>query len=407
MEDEIVLMDMKGRDIRRLFEADKVHDLVTSGVMSFDTPRRRYWFVNGRFMHEDVYYSVATTNVITNGPLKEHFRWAFKVNDRFVLHENGRMKRSKDGQPVALRKFMIREMKQIRSMGKGKDHHKRIAEILSPSTRREKLFTLNFVKPTLWSSLNRNYKGDGYEAVPESRVIASSSFIIGADGGLVLTMDKQKFAWDLGTRMAFAEQSADVGLDEYQKTETMDDLNVYLTYRYKGEKRKALHPFLRFEYDSEFTPTFNTSTGMNNPRQQILRTTLGLSKQFSLKWPVVEFGFTAENDFSNNHYQYGFQGRSRGRFPLDKNWHVMYLLTNNFNYFFPTANDTDRELSFKYNMIHEILIPLLGNVSLNVGADFFFFKGKTAVNSEPGLSMLMRVGITYNRRWKPQFQSLF
>ncbi len=110
MEDEIVLMDMKGRDIRRLFEADKVHDLVTNGVMSFDTPRRRYWFVNGRFMHEDVYYSVATTNVITNGPLKEHFRWAFKVNNRFVLHENGRMKRSKDGQPVALREFMIHEI---------------------------------------------------------------------------------------------------------------------------------------------------------------------------------------------------------------------------------------------------------------------------------------------------------
>ena len=92
---------------------------------------------------------------------------------------------------------------------------------------------------------------------------------------------------------------------------------------------------------------------------------------------------------------------------MDKNWHILYLLTNNFNYFFPTANDTDRELSFKYNMIHELLIPLLGNVSLSVGADFFFYKGKTEINNDPGMSMLMRIGVTYNRRWKPRFQPLF
>ena len=407
VEDEIELMDLKGRDIRRLFESHKVDDLVTSGVASFKTPRRTYWFVNGRFMQEDVYYRVATTNVITQGPLEEHFRWGLKKTNKFELKENGLMKRAKDGKSVPLRDFMIREMKRIRSLGKGKSHHKRIAEILIPSTQRERLFTLNFVKPTLWSSFNRSFRGDGYETVPESRVIANNSFIIGADGGLILTMDKERFAWDFGTRLAFAEQRADVGVDEYQKTETMDDVNINLTLRYKGKKSNALAPFARLEYDSEFTPTFNTSTEQNNPRQQILRSTLGLSREYSRNWPVLELGLTGENDFSSKHYQYGVQGRSKGQFPLDKNWHILYLLTNNFNYFFPTANDTDRELSFKYNMIHELLIPLLGNISLSVGADFYFYKGKTEINNDPGMSMLMRVGVTYNRRWKPRFQSLF
>ena len=67
----------------------------------------------------------------------------------------------------------------------------------------------------------------------------------------------------------------------------------------------------------------------------------------------------------------------------------------------------NRELTFKYNMIHEISIPLYGDISLSVGADFFAFKGKTEVNNDPGLSMLMRVGVTYNRLWKPRFQPLF
>ena len=222
-----------------------------------------------------------------------------------------------------------------------------------------------------------------------------------------MTLDNEKYAWDLGARLAFAQQSADVGQDDYQKTETMDDININLTYRYKGNKRRALHPFARLEYDSEFTSTFNNNTGLNNPKQRILRNVVGLSKQRSFKWPVLELGITAENDFSNNHYQYGLQGRSSGRFPLDDNWRVIYSLTNNFNYYLPTENDTDRELSFKYNMVHELLVPLVGNLSLSVAADFFFFKGKTEINNEPGMSMLMRVGVTYNRLWKPRFQSLF
>jgi hypothetical protein len=407
IEDDIVMMDMTGRDIRRLIESDFENQLVTSGIKSYDYPSGRFWFIMGRFLRDDVYYRVATTNILSEGPFEEHFRWALRKSDKFQMTPKGALKEDKDGEAIALRDYMLSEMKRIRGLGKGKTHHENIAKILKPPTSYEKLFTFNFQNPTLWTSINRSYKGEGYETVPESRIIAANSFVIGVQGGLITTLDKEKSAWDMGIRMAFAEQSADVGADEYQKTETMDDINFNLTYRYKGNSRKKLHPFARLEYDTEFTPTFNTSLAADNPRQKILRNVVGLSKEFSPRWPIVEFGVTGENDFALNHFQYGLQARTLGRFPLDKYWRTLYTLTNNFNYYFKTPNDTDRELEIKYNMVHELLVPLFGDLSLNVAADFFFFKGKTEINSDPGLSMLFRVGISYNRLWKPRFQSLF
>ena len=407
VEDDVVLMDMKGRDIRRLMEADHENSLVTSGITSFDTPRGKFWFVMGRFLRDEVYYRVATTNVISHGAMEEHFRWALKVQEKLEFAENGQLRKSKLGSTVSLREFVLSELRRIRSFGKGKEHHRRVADVLMPESSYEKLFTFNFVNPTLWTSVNRSYRGDGYQSVPESRIISNNSFVIGVQGGLVMTLDQERYAWDLGTRLAFAQQSAEIADGVTQETETMDDININLTYRFKGKNRRGLYPFARLEYDSEFTPTFNPTTELDNPKQQIMRSVLGFSRQFSLRWPVLEFGVTAENDFANNHYQYGFQARSRARFPLDKNWLAVYSLTNNFNYFLPTANDTDRELSIRYNMVHEVLVPLFGDLSLSVAADFFLFKGKTEINSDPGLNMLLRVGLTYNRLWKPRFQSLF
>ncbi|MGB4841102.1 MAG: 5'-nucleotidase C-terminal domain-containing protein [Saprospiraceae bacterium] len=406
-EDEIVLMDMKGRDIKRLLEADRDETLVTSGIVAFKSPGGAFYTIMGRPVQDDVYYRVATTNVISNGVLKEYFRWGLRHASKFEIQKTGILKDSKDGAVLPLRDYVLSELRRIRSYGKGKEHHRRIADLLVPKLPYQKLFSFNFARPTLWTSLNRAYKGNGYEAIPESRVISGNSFVIGAEGGIIATLDKEKSEWGIGMKFAFAQQSVDIGNGIYQKTENADDINLNITYKYRGSKREAFHPYTRLEYDSEFTPTVNRNTGLENAKQKILRNVIGISKGSTSKWPVLELGLTAENDFSNNNYQYGLQGRSLGRFPLDKNWNVIYSLTNNFNYYLPNRNDSERDLSIKYNMVHEVLIPLFGDISLSVAADLFFFKGKTEFNRDPGMSMLMKVGLSYNRLWKPRFQSLF
>ena len=407
MQDDVVVMDIKGRDLRRLMESDRSNELITSGISSFKTPLRTFFFVMGRFLREDVFYRVATTNAIVDGNLKEHFVRVIRKKEQFSIKNNKKYKADKSGQELSLRDFTIHELQRLRKSTSGKKHQQKIADLLLPSERYEKLFSLNFVRPTLWTSYNQNFKGEGYAAVPESRVRADDSFIIGLDGTVIIGYDKRKFSLELGTRAAFAQQNATNINGISQTTETMDDLNVNLTYRYKGVNRKKLHPMVRMEYDTEFSATINTESGMTNPRQRILRTIVGLSRQFSMRWPILEMGLTGENDFASGHYQYGVQGRSTTRIPLEKSWHVIYSLTNNLNYYLPTANDTERELSLKYNMIHELLIPLYGEISLSVGADLYLYKGKLEVNRQPGLNMLMKVGITYNRIWKPKFQPLF
>ena len=407
MEDDIVVMDMKGRDLRRFLESDRSNKLVISGVSSFKTPFQTFYFVNGRFLIDDVFYRVATTNVIAEGNLSEHFARVIRKKEHFAIKKKNLFKPVRSGEKLSLRDFTIHEMRRLRADMSGTEHKKHIAELLLPSESYQKLFSFNFIRPTLWTSYNQNYTNEGYQAVPESRVNSDDSFIIGLDGAVVVGYDKRKFSIELGTRVAFARQSAENAAGITQTNETNDDLNMNLTYRYKGSNSKALHPMARLEYDTEFTATTNTATGLSNDKQKILRSIVGLSRQFSRNWPVLELGLTGENDFSSGHYQYGFQARSTARFPLEKRWFVIYSLTNNFNYYLPTANDTERELSIRYNMVHELLIPLYGDISLNVGADLFLYRGKLDFNNKPGLNMLMRVGITYNRVWKPKFQPLF
>lgn len=406
-EDEIVMMDMKGADIIRLLEADTEHVLTTNGIETVPFPGGVLYKIMGRPVQNDVYYRVATTNVISNGVLKEYFRESLREETHFEIQKNGELRGTKSGSILSLRDYILSELKRIRSYGKGKEHHRRIAELLVPKLPYQKLFSFNFDRPTLWTSLNRTYKGEGYDAIPESRIISENSFVIGTEGGFLASLDKEKSELNFGARMAFAQQSLNLDSGLVQKTENADDINVNITYKLRGRKRTSFRPYTRMEYDSEFTPTLNRATGSENARQKILRNVIGISRGRTLKWPVLELGLHAENDFSNSNYQYGVQGRSLNRFPLDKNWNVLYSLTNNFYYYLPNKNDSARDLSIKYNMVHEVLIPLFGDISLSMAADLFFFKGKTVLNQEPGMSMLMKVGLTYNRLWKPKFQTLF
>jgi len=405
VEDEMVLLDLKGNEIVRLMESELGKRLVTSGVHSFRYNNRTYYTVMGRWLINDAYYRVATTNVIYEGVLNEYFVDAIRVRRKFEITEEGALQSKKDGQSIQLRDYVISELGRIRSYGKGKVHHANIAGILLPDPKFERLVTFQFLTPTLWSSLNRVYKGDGYESVPESRISANNSFVLGTSGGFMLSHDALKSALDWTVNFGYARISTIQEDGAQEITENMDDLLLSMSYRYKGLKKlKAFQPFLRGEYDTEFSRTLNKETNTLNPRQSILRGIMGITRESSKTWRVLEAGLNWEFDFATGHAQYGVQLRSVGRFPLDNQWRVVYSLTNSFDYYFPTKDDTDRELSIRYNMINELFIPLFGEVSLSVSADFFVFKGKLPTNNDLGMSMLFRLGVTYNRIWKPRFQ---
>ncbi len=83
------------------------------------------------------------------------------------------------------------------------------------------------------------------------------------------------------------------------------------------------------------------------------------------------------------------------------------LRADDATYFLPAPGDTESNLAMRYNTIHELLIPLVDELALSVAADFFFFQGKVEATRQPGVSLLLRIGLTYDRLWKPRFQPLF
>jgi len=400
-EDHVVLLDLKGAEIRTVVESDTRRDLVLSGI------DRNTLKVMGRELDDEAFYRVATTDVIFEGSRASEFAEARRIRRALRVDEHGGVAGAPHGQTLPLRDFVLAQLRGLRDQGKGEAQLDRIAGLLAPDPPYENLLVFAFDRPTLWGSLNRSSGTEGYGNVPESRVTSNDAVVFGAEGNFKVTYDRQRFASDVGLSLAFAQQSATDETGVKQISQTADDIQLGLTLRRKGLTPGRLQPFLRGLFDTEFTPTTNPTTGVANPHQLALRGVLGIMRPPDFKWRVLEAAAVVLNDFGQPHVQYGLQARSDTRFPLGKDGRVIYALSNDATWLLPSNKDTESDLALRYNMVHELLIPLVDELSLAVAADFFFFKGKVESTSKPGSSMIFRVGITYDRLWKPRYQPLF
>ncbi len=66
-----------------------------------------------------------------------------------------------------------------------------------------------------------------------------------------------------------------------------------------------------------------------------------------------------------------------------------------------------RSLGYRVVVPYELQIPIVDELSLSIGADVFLFRGKVPLTSRAGANVLLRVGITYDRLWKPRYQPFF
>ncbi len=128
------------------------------------------------------------------------------------------------------------------------------------------------------------------------------------------------------------------------------------------------------------------------------------------RWPRTELAAVVENDYGRPNPQVGVQARGDyerqigGGAERREFGRVRYRMVNDLTYFFPAPRDTDANLALRYNQIHEIVVPLVDELSLAVSADLMFFKGKVPGSLTPGMASQLRVGISYDRLWKPRYQ---
>ncbi|MEO5582981.1 MAG: hypothetical protein ABIR66_09825 [Saprospiraceae bacterium] len=421
-EEDIILCDVKGNALLKLLSDDVRRDLIMSGLsrpllnlqrldagISSSSPSTDWYLQNvrimGRRIDPDAYYRIATTDVVFEGIRAADFTDSKRIRRYFTVDKDGRLVPDAEHKTLSIRTFILNELKRLRKSNKSETNYlDAIADRLIPDPSFERLLTFNFDRPTLWSSYNRKFNSSAYGNVPESRISATNSWVIGTNGGIKAILDGQHYGLDMGLSFAYATQNSEITKTTNQITESSDDIKIDLTYRYKS--KSVYHPFVRSQYDTEFTPTINPNTFEKNYRQQALRGVIGFTRNPLKHWRNLELASLLEQDFGQNKIQVGITGKAQAIYPISKNG-VLYSLKNDATYFFKARQDTNRDLAIKYNMIHEIIVPLVDELALSVGADFLFYKGKVAETKDPGMSMLLKVGLTYDRKWKPRYQPLF
>jgi len=401
-EDRVVLVDILGADLRALLRADTRGELATSGI---DVVRGS---VLGHRIDDQTYYRVATSDVLFDGTRSSFFTRGRRVRRQFTRGADGELIPGPSGTPVALKDFVFDELRGIRARAKGDDQIDRIAALIAPDPSYVNLLSFTFERPTLWVSLSQAYQNDGYSNVPESRVLAKDTWVAGFSGRFVLSHERKRSATDLGLAFGYARQS----VDGAETTESADDIKLDLTLRPSmlDESGARWRPFVRGLLDTEMSPT-QTASGDENPRQFAVRGIAGMLAIPNATWRRVEVGVATENDFGRPNLQYGVQVRADLERRLGAGarvgGQVTYRMRNDLTYFLPSSRDTESDLALRYNLIHELLIPLVDELSLSVMADFFIFQGKVATTHSPGMNMQLRVGLTYDRLWKPRYQPFF
>lgn len=397
--ESVVSLDLRGADLRQILSEDAAGELVLSGL------DRVTGFINGRPIDGAALYRVATTDILFEGARFRAFERGRRVRRSFALRATT-LAPSDGDEPVLLRDLVLDELRQVRAAFKGDEQVARVAALLAPDPPFEKLSTFYFDRPTLFGSLVQGFGNEAYGSVPESRATAQKSSLLGISGRFRLVQDRRSYTTEFGTTVAYSRQTTTSISGRRSSQELTDDLRTDITVRpnlTRGKRR--IGPFARAIFDTEFTPTINPQTSVANPRQAALSGILGLMKAPGPKWRALELGGVVETDVSRDTLLAGVAARAE--FQAGRPGRLNYRLRNDLTWFAYQGDADDSVLSLRYNMVHEVLFPLFDELSLSVAADAFLFRGAGPLTHKPGFSLMLRVGLTYDRLWKPKFQPLF
>lgn len=397
--ESVVTLDLRGGDLRQILAEDTAGDLVLSGL------DRATGMINGRPIDGGALYRVATTDLLFEGARFRAFDRGRRVRRAFEIGLHGLTQTDRAGS-VLLRDLVLDELRRIRASFKGDEQILRVASLLAPDPPFEKLSTFYFDRPTLFGSLVQGFGNEAYGQVPESRATAQKSSLLGMSGRFRLVQDRQGFITEYGATIGYSKQTTTSISGRRSSQELTDDLRVDITLRPRiGDGGGRFGPFTRAIFDTEFTPTINPQTRERNPRQAALSGVLGYLKAPGPKWRSLELGAVVETDVSRHTLLAG--ASARAEFQAGRPGRLNYRLRNDVTWFAYTGDADESVLSLRYNMVHEVLFPLFDELSLSVAADGFLFRGATPTTHKPGFSLMLRVGLTYDRLWKPRYQPLF
>jgi hypothetical protein len=398
-EDAVVTVDLAGADLRAILAADTAGDLVVVGL------DRQRGTVNGRRIQDGTHYRVATTDQLLESARFRAFEQARRIERRFSVGRGGTIEPAGGGEPLPLRQYVLDELARAQAARTPAAEY--LSRLLDRDPVFEPLVTFSFDRPTIFASANRSANTEGYGSVPESRVVATDSQVIGVSGRYVLGYERERLGLELGALAAFSRNRVRTTTGRLITSEPADDLRADLTLRARrGVSTGRVQPFVRGALDTEFTQSIDPDNGQKNDRQWQARGSGGLSR-IGARWTLVEVAAAFESDLMRGSQEWGIEAAWRFDRRVRGAGRVSYRWDNALAYYFPANSDDETDLGLTYRTIHEILIPLVDELSLSIAADVFVFRGKVPVTSQVGASAILRVGLSYDRLWKPRYQPFF
>ena len=398
-EESFVVLDLTGKDLKAVIAAD------TRGVLAIDG------ITDGKIhalpISDTALYRVLVTDFLFDAFAP--FANGKRVHTKFSIQNSGDFVADDNGKTLLLRDYVVGELYRLQKKG-GDDYYASLGAFLRNEDPFEPTFTFTFDHITVFGSYNQQpSNSEAFVTLSETRANAPTNRVIGITGNLRWSYDLRKAGTDLTVSSAFSQQVVDD-----VRTESSDDLKFDLKERFKlkpGIKWNP-QPFLGATFDTEYTPTQSVDAAgvvTVNPRQEDLSALGGFQLSPGHNITKLQLAAVATQSFGVGQTapKVGINLETEYKKALPKFGKLSYRWTNVVNYFPVIPSPTETGLKLRYNMVHELLLPFLLDLSASVAVDLLIFQGEVEATDEVGVNGILRFGLTYDRFWKPKYQSLF
>ncbi len=404
--DRIGIVDLTGVELLNLWQ--KTGRLPNIYAAGFESSKPR---VNGRKIVPGNPYRVAVTDYVVKHPTFESIFKRKTIQWKFGESESG-LAPTTDGKfvdikTVAYNRFNKWSDKDGNFERSNISDFKRI--LTDNGSRLETEYRLRIQSLGINGSLFQNTSNIGtFADTRETRLATPDNFSLGGKLKADFLVDGKTLAVETGINAELARIVIDIPGQEIAPQERADDILIYSEARINAVKINVadagmpLIPFVRLEYDSEFTATHDPSKGVDGefPHQRLINILAGAVLYPGDVLRELRLAPIAQLDFSGDDFRTDFGVRLGYKLKWDIASSVYLESNSSMSYLIPDSDDRSSDLALRLISKNQLVAPLWRNFSVFAFADLFYAIGKTSANNDFGGSSIVGAGLKYSDIWR-------
>ena len=367
--------------------------------------------INGRKIVPSNPYRVALTKTLVTHPefepifKKKNISWSFTIED-------GQLKPNKSGELLDLKTLSYRTFDSWSDKKGNFDpshldaFEKALVEDGSElkTEYRLRLNSLGFTGSLFQNTSNIRDFAD----TRETRLSTPDNFSLGGKLDLDFLVDGKLLGWESGIKAELARIVFDIPGQDIAPQERADDILIFSEARINAAKVNVaeagmpLIPFIRLEYDSEFTATSDPSDLPDGqfPHQRLVNILVGTVLFPGDVLRELRLAPIAQLDLSGDAFRTDFGVRLAYKLKWNIAPSVYFESNSSLSYLIPDSDDRSSDLALRLISKNNLVAPLWKNFSIFAFADLFYAVGKTSANDSFGGSSVVGAGIKYADIWR-------